>query len=138
MAGLHVPRVSAPRSIQIERLLTLAAITRYGAQGVLWFCYWTPRGFPTDGAIITPKRGPDGTVVYRQGVHYAHAQRINSVLKVYGNYLLGAQSTSVFRGNGSSTTNVTLRKTRPPAPSALKGGCLKAVVGHAQLRAARW
>ena len=27
----------------------------YGSSGVLWFCYWTPAGFPTDNGIITPK-----------------------------------------------------------------------------------
>ena len=47
------------------------------------------------------------------------------MLKVYGNYLLGAQSTAVFRGNGSSTTHVTLRKTpRPLCPEGrVSQGC---------------
>jgi len=35
----------------------------YGAKGVLYFCYWTPRGgeFPKDGAIITPEGRPTRT-----------------------------------------------------------------------------
>ena len=42
----------------------------YGSKGVLYFCYWTPRGgeFPKGGAIITP----DG----QKTRHYDQARRI--------------------------------------------------------------
>ena len=73
----------------------------YGARGVTWFCYWTPPGAPyaTDGGIITPKRrasNASGPVVFKRGVHYAHAQRINGVLRVFGGFLLRAASTGIF------------------------------------------
>lgn len=54
----------------------------YGARGVLYFCYWTPRGaeFPKGGAILTA----DG----RKTRHYAQAQRINAVLQAWGPHLM--------------------------------------------------
>ncbi len=47
----------------------------YGAKGVLYFCYWTPRGreFPKGGAIIAA----DG----RKTRHYDQARRINAKIK---------------------------------------------------------
>jgi hypothetical protein len=79
----------------------------YGAKGVLWFCYFTPRGgeFPKGGAIIAV----DGTKTR----HYAHAQRLNAVLKNYGPTLMRLTSTGVFR----------IRPTDDPA-AVLKGSGL--------------
>jgi hypothetical protein len=63
----------------------------YGAKGVLYFCYFTPRGgeFPKGGAIIAA----DGTKTR----HYAQAQRLNAVLKSYGPTLMHLTSTGVYR-----------------------------------------
>ena len=62
-----------------------------GAQGVMYFCYWTPRGaqFPKGGAILTP----DG----RRTRHYDEATRINGVLRNLGPTLLRLTSTGVER-----------------------------------------
>jgi hypothetical protein len=63
----------------------------YGAKGVMYFCYWTPRGdeFPKGGAILTA----DG----RRTRHYDEAQRINARLKHLGTALLHAKSLDVTR-----------------------------------------
>ncbi len=63
----------------------------YGAKGVLYFCYWTPRGgeFPKGGAIITA----DG----RRTRHYDQAKRINAALKNLGPTLMQLTSTGVVR-----------------------------------------
>lgn len=63
----------------------------YGAKGVLYFCYWTPRGqeFPKGGAIITAQG--------RKTRHYAEAQRINRDIKHLGSTLMKLTSTGVYR-----------------------------------------
>jgi len=63
----------------------------YGAKGVLYFCYWTPRGneFPKGGAIITA----DG----RPTRHYDQAKRINARIKNLGPTLMKLESTRVVR-----------------------------------------
>lgn len=63
----------------------------YGAKGVLYFCYWTPRGgeFPKGGAILTA----DG----RRTRHYDQAERINAAIKNLGGTLMQLTSTSVLR-----------------------------------------
>jgi hypothetical protein len=63
----------------------------YGAKGVMYFCYWTPRGdeFPKGGAILTA----DG----RRTRHYDEAKRINAVLKNFGPTLMQLTSTGVHR-----------------------------------------
>lgn len=63
----------------------------YGAKGVLYFCYWTPRGgeFPKGGAIITAEG--------RRTRHYDQAKRINAVLKNLGPALMKLTSTGVVR-----------------------------------------
>jgi hypothetical protein len=75
----------------------------YGAKGVLYFCYWTPTGFPLGGAIITPRGTAPGHQVYEPGPHYAQAARINSVLRQFGNVLLHANSTGVFHVPGNAS-----------------------------------
>ncbi len=61
----------------------------YGAKGVLYFCYYTPRGreFPKGGAII----GRDD----RPTRHYDQARRINAELKALGPTLMRLISTDV-------------------------------------------
>ncbi|MCC7494835.1 MAG: hypothetical protein IT204_20940 [Fimbriimonadaceae bacterium] len=63
----------------------------YGAKGVLYFCYWTPRGdeFPKGGAILTAEG--------RRTRHYGQAQRINGGLKQWGPTLLQLTSRAVYR-----------------------------------------
>jgi hypothetical protein len=63
----------------------------HGAKGVMYFCYWTPRGdeFPKGGAILTA----DG----RRTRHYEEAKRINAVLKHLGPTLMQSTSVSVKR-----------------------------------------
>jgi hypothetical protein len=63
----------------------------YGAKGVLYFCYWTPRGgeFPKGGAIITAEG--------RTTRHYDQARRINAKLKNLGPTLMKLTSTRVVR-----------------------------------------
>jgi hypothetical protein len=63
----------------------------YGARGVLYFCYWTPRGeeFPKGGALITP----DG----RKTRHYAEAQRVNARIRNLGPTLMQLTSERVYR-----------------------------------------
>ena len=63
----------------------------YGARGVMYFCYWTPRGdeFPKGGAILTA----DG----RRTRHYDEAKRINAGLKNWGATLMQLTSTGVER-----------------------------------------
>lgn len=82
----------------------------YGAKGVMYFCYWTPRGdeFPKGGAILTA----DG----RHTRHYDEAKRINAGLKQLGPTLMKLTSTSVHR----------VKPTSPPA-NALQGSPLRSI-----------
>lgn len=63
----------------------------YGARGVLYFCYWTPRGeeFPKGGALITP----DG----RPTRHYGEACRLNARVKNLGPTLMRMTTSAVYR-----------------------------------------
>jgi hypothetical protein len=63
----------------------------YGAKGVLYFCYWTPKGkeFPKGGAIMTAEGRPTR--------HYQQAMRINAAIKNMGPVLMKLTSTSVIR-----------------------------------------
>ncbi len=63
----------------------------YGAKGVMYFCYWTPRGeeFPKGGAILTA----DG----RRTRHYDEATRINAKLKNLGPTLMKLANAGVVR-----------------------------------------
>jgi len=63
----------------------------YGAKGVLYFCYWTPRGreFPKGGAIITAEG--------RKTRHYDQAKRINQAIKNLGPTLMKLTSTALYR-----------------------------------------
>jgi hypothetical protein len=92
----------------------------YGAKGVLYFCYYTPRGkeFPKGGAIIQQ----DG----RRTRHYGEAQRINGALKNLGPALMQLTSTEVRRISeeagdkaseklsGLPITNLSRHKVDPP------------------------
>lgn len=62
----------------------------YGAKGVLYFCYWSPRDTPfrKGGAIMTAEGLPTR--------HYDEATRINAELKNLGPTLMKLKSTGVY------------------------------------------
>eukprot|EP01043_Picozoa_sp_COSAG02_P066028 COSAG02_NODE_10143_length_2011_cov_14.027014_1_plen_519_part_00 len=81
----------------------------YGAKGVIYFCYWSPAGgvpFEKGGGVIYPR---GGRTIFKRGSHYDDASRMNSILRVYGNFLLTATSTAVYRvqPNGTHDTGDT-------------------------------
>jgi hypothetical protein len=81
----------------------------YGAKGVLYFCYWSPAGgapVGKGGGVIYPR---GGRTTFKRGAHYEDAARMNSVLNVFGNFLLTATSTGVYRvqPNGTDDTGDT-------------------------------
>lgn len=63
----------------------------YGAKGVLYFCYYTPRSneFPKGGAIIACNDRPTR--------HYDQAKRLNTELKQLGPTLMKLTSIGVYR-----------------------------------------
>ncbi|MBN2449955.1 MAG: beta-galactosidase, partial [Lentisphaeria bacterium] len=77
----------------------------HGAKGVLYFCYWTPRGaeFPRGGAIITAEG--------RKTRHYGQAQRLNAAVKALGPTLMQLTSEGVVRVSASTSTPEALRNT---------------------------
>lgn len=62
----------------------------YGAKGVLYFCYWTPRDtiFRKGGAVITAEGLPTR--------HYDEARRINGEVKNWGPTLMKLKNTGVY------------------------------------------
>jgi hypothetical protein len=86
----------------------------YGAKGILYFCYWTPRGgeFPRGGAIITAEG--------RRTRHYDQAKRINAGLKNLGPTLMKLTSTAVVRIKAADDPAAGLAET--PIKSISKGG----------------
>ena len=102
--GAHVDPTEAQLRWQIYTSLA------YGAKGVLYFCYWTPRGaeFPKGGGIISA-----------EGIktrHYEQARRLNRVIKNLGPVLMKLTSTSVVHGDDSADSK-----------TLLKGGALKSL-----------
>lgn len=77
----------------------------YGAKGVLYFCYFTPRGgeFPKGGAIIRA----DGS----RTRHYEEAKRINAELKNLGATLMQLTSTGVYRISPKDNPSEILKNT---------------------------
>jgi hypothetical protein len=68
----------------------------YGAKGLLYFCYWTPRGdeFAKGGAIVTAEG--------RKTRHYDQARRLNAAVKALGPSLMKLTSTGVVRVSGDA------------------------------------
>ena len=60
--------------------------------GIIYFTYWPTDAFEGQGMVLSAGDGR-GKHEYRVGPHYYEAQRINSVLKIFGGRLLHAQST---------------------------------------------
>ena len=66
----------------------------YGTAGIVYFTYWPTDAFKGQGMVLS---AGDGThPEYRVGPHYYEAQRINSVLRIFGGRLLHAQSTGAL------------------------------------------
>jgi len=86
----------------------------YGAKGVLYFCYWTPRGgeFPNGGAIITAEG--------QRTRHYDQAKRINAAIKNLGPTLMKLTSLKVIRVKPGDDPAKALERT--PIKSITKGG----------------
>ena len=100
----------------------------YGAKGVLYFCYWTPRGeeFPKGGAIITAEG--------RKTRHYGQAQRINHAVKNLGPTLMKLTSTEVRRVEPNTNPDEVLQGT--PLQHLTPGDYLLGVFQHADGRKA--
>jgi hypothetical protein len=100
----------------------------YGAKGVLYFCYWTPRGneFPKGGAIITAEG--------RKTRHYEQAKRINHGLKNLGPTLMKLTSSGVYRVEPDDDPVVALRDA--PISILTKGDYLVGVFRHTDRRRA--
>ena len=86
----------------------------YGAKGVLYFCYWTPRGdeFPKGGAIITAEG--------QRTRHYDQAKRINAGIKNLGPTLMKLTSLKVIRIKPTDDSATVLEKS--PIKSISPGG----------------
>lgn len=77
-----------------------------GAKGVLYFCYWTPPGFPRGQAIMTPTPGSSPDVADQSPSHkYAMAATVNSKLKTYGEFLLNSTSSAVVQAHGNRSSS---------------------------------
>lgn len=78
-----------------------------GSKGVLYFCYWTPPGgdFTRGQAIMTPTPGQPPNIANQSPGHkYPMVQRINSKLRVFGNWLLQRESSAVVQTSGYGST----------------------------------
>ena len=102
----------------------------YGSKGVLYFCYWTPRGgeFPKGGAIITAEG--------LKTRHYEQAKRVNGDLKQLGPTLMSLTSVGVCRvgpaNNPAKNPEDILKDT--PITSLTKGDYLVGLFKHADGR----
>ena len=100
----------------------------YGSKGVLYFCYWTPKGgeFPKGGAIITAEG--------RRTRHYEQAKRVNHDIKQLGPTLMSLTSTGVYRVTPNQNPSDVLKGA--PIKSLTKGDYLVGVFKHADGRRA--
>ncbi len=100
----------------------------YGAKGILYFSYWTPRGaeFPKGGAIIAV----DG----RPTRHYDQAKRINARIRNLGPTLMKLTSTRVLRVKPGDDPATVLKGS--PIKSLTEGDYLIGVFRHQDGRTA--
>jgi hypothetical protein len=107
---LNAMPFSAEHADPTEAMLRWQVMTSlaYGASGYMYFCYWSPGVFSLGGGIIVPRGSTNVAAGFEmvKGPHYFEAQRINSVAKIYGGFLLGRKSLGVFRAD-SVVSNVT-------------------------------
>jgi hypothetical protein len=68
-----------------------------------------------------PRGYANGTIVWQRGPHWYEAQRINSVMKIYGEFLLGRKSTGVYRANTTTGGGVpyTVDNSSAPTPECV-------------------
>lgn len=94
----------------------------YGAKGVLYFCYWTPRGaeFPKGGAILTAEG--------RKTHHYGHALRTNAVLAAWGPTIMQTTGLGATRVQGGPAHQTTLEG--PPLSSLSEGTFVAGQLQH--------
>lgn len=100
----------------------------YGSRGVLYFCYWTPRGaeFPKGGAIITAEG--------RKTRHYEQAKRVNHAIKQLGPTLMSLTNIGVYRVKPGMNPADALRGT--PIKNLTKGDYLIGLFRHTDGRRA--
>lgn len=107
---LNTMSFSSEHADPTEAMLRWQVMTSlaYGASGYMYFCYWSPGVFALGGGIIVPRGSAKTAAGFEMvpGPHYFQAQRINSVAKIYGGFLLGRKSLGVFRAD-SVVSNVT-------------------------------
>ena len=98
-----------------------------GSKGVLYFCYWTPWGAPSQyfvrgQAIMTPRAVEPGKApTIDQQVpsqKYPIVQRLNAKLKVLGNFLLKKDSSAVLQLHGAAQET---RQIEHPVLTAING-----------------
>ena len=102
----------------------------HGAKGVMYFCYWTPRGdeFPNGGAILTA----DG----RRTRHYEEAKRINAGLKNLGPTQMQLTGLGVRRVSPKGTPSDALAGS--PIRTLSEGDYLIGVLRNTDGRRAVW
>lgn len=118
----------------------------YGARGLLYFCLWSPTGSPFvwSGAVLTPivpLADPSAPPTYVPGIHYDHATRINTKLRVLGGWLMQATSTSVLLASGNGTEAVAVPGAAVPLASVAGSGAgpsWAALVGFFSLSSQLW
>jgi hypothetical protein len=117
---------SDPTEAQIR--WQIYASLAYGAKGVMYFCYWTPRGgeFSKGGAIITA----DG----KRTRHYEEAARVNAAIKNLGPTLMKLTSTGVYRIGPKDDSASVLKGS--PIRSISEGDYLVGIFRHADGRRA--
>jgi hypothetical protein len=100
----------------------------YGSKGVLYFCYWTPRGgeFPKGGAIVT--------VEGRKTRHYEQAKRVNRAIRQLGPTLMSLTSIGVYRVTPDENPDQALKDT--PITNLTNGDYLVGLFKHADGRRA--
>ena len=84
-----------------------------GAKGVLYFSYWTPPGpeFLRGQAIMTPTPGCEPDISNQSpGNKFPMVQRINSKLRVLGNWLFPKVSSAVVQASGDRTSTILLNQ----------------------------
>ena len=101
----------------------------YGAKGVLYFCYWTPRGgeFDKGGAVITSEG--------QKTRHYGQAKRVNAQLKAWGPDLMRLHSDGAKRIVGGKEPDASLQDTpiRSISEGDYEAGLFHHVDGHRAL-----
>jgi hypothetical protein len=97
--------------LRYEAMQTLA----YGADGLLWFTYWSPQGAANPGDWHHAMINPDGS----HDPHYDMVQKINADVLAFASALAGAQSTEVAR-NDKAGPKFTVGRFKSPEGKQLR------------------